>query len=95
MPQAVQQRPGILEHDSRLFALIDKLRDELAHPFVAPVENGSVMVVADSWIIHHVLEIADDVGGGQILAAGGDQRLVHVQGNGKRAVDVSEINPAI
>jgi hypothetical protein len=53
------------------------------------------MVIANAGIIHHVFQVADDFGGGEVAASGGDQRLVHVQRDGKRAADFSEIYPAV
>ena len=88
----VEQRARILEHHARLFALVNQLRDELAHALVAPVEHRGVVIVADARVVHHVLEIADDLRGLQVRAAGGNQRLVHVQGDGTGAVDILKIN---
>ena len=61
----------------------DQLRNDVAHPAVALGEDGGVVVVADARVPHHVVEVADDVGGAQVAAAGGDQRLLHVQGDGE------------
>ena len=46
------------------------------------------MVVADALVFHHVLQIADDVGGVEIMATCRYQRLMHVQGDGRRTFDV-------
>ena len=95
LAQAVQQGAGVFQHHARLLALVHQLRDELAHALVAPVEDRGVVVVADARVVHHVLEVADDLGGAQVAAAGRDQRLVHVQGDGERALDAAEVNPAL
>ena len=52
------------------------------------------MIVADAGIVHHVLEIADDLRRGEVLAASRYQRLMHVQRDGKRAAEAAKINPA-
>ena len=65
-----------------LLALAHELGNELAHALVAPDEDRGVVVVADALVLHHVLEVADDGRGVQVMPAGGDQRLVHVQGDG-------------
>ena len=95
LAQAVQQGAGVFQHHARLLAFVHQLRDELAHALVAPVEDRGVVVVADARVVHHVLEVADDLGRGEIAAAGRDQRLVHVQGDGERALDAAEVNPAL
>ena len=78
-----------------MFALVHQLRDELTHPLVAPNEHRRVMVVADARVIHHVPEVADDFGRGQIVTTRRNQRLVHVQRSRKSVVDVAEINAAL
>jgi hypothetical protein len=55
------------------------------------VEDGGVVIVADALVLHHVLQIADDRRRAQIAAPRWNQRLVHVQGSGKRALDSIEI----
>ena len=47
LAQAVEQAAGVFEHDPRLLPFVDELRDEFAHPLVAPVEDGGIVVVAD------------------------------------------------
>jgi hypothetical protein len=95
VPQAVEERAGIFEHHAGLPALVNQLRDELAHALVAPVKDGGVVVVADARVVHHVLEIADDVGGLQAAAAGRNQRLVHVQRDGAGALDAAKVHAAL
>ena len=95
LPQAVKQRAGVVQHDARLLALADQLRNEFAHALVAPVKHGGVVVVADSGVVHHVLQIADDGGGAQVIAAGRDQRLMHVQRDGGGAANPAEIDAAL
>ena len=94
LAQAVQQRAGVLQHGARLLALADQLRDELAHALVAPLEHRRVVVITDVLVVHHVLEIADDLRGAQVTAAGRDQRLVHVQRDGAGALQAPEVEAA-
>jgi hypothetical protein len=83
--EPVKQRSRVLAHDPRLFALVDELRDELAHPLVAAEKHRRIVVVADIAVIQHVLEVADDLRGAQIVPSHGNERLVHVQGHCRRA----------
>ena len=92
VPQPVQQGAGVLQHDPRLAALAEQLGDQLPHPLVAPVEHRGVMAVADVGMLQHPLQVADDGGGAQVGSAGRDQRLVHMQGDGKRAVDTGNVH---
>jgi len=78
-----------------LFAFVHELRDELAHALVAPMKDRGVVIVPNAWVVHHVLEVADNFGGGQVAAFGWDERLVHVESVGERTADASEINPAL
>src|SRR5208337_2763448 len=91
----MEQRSGILEHDARLLAFVDKLGNELTHPLVAPHEHRSVVVVANVLMIHHVLEVANDLGATEVATSGGNQRLMHMQCNGRRAPDAAEVDPAV
>lgn len=90
LPHPVQQGAGVLQHHAWLLAPIDELRDELAHTLVAPYKHRRVVVVADPLIVHHVLQVADDLGGAQIEAARRDQRLVHVQRDHACRLDAAE-----
>ena len=83
----MQETTRVIQHHSRVFTLLNKLRNELAHAFVTPVKHRRVMVVADLPVIHHVFQIADDRRRPQISTAGGNQRLVHVQADTERAPD--------
>jgi hypothetical protein len=94
LPEAVQQRARVIEHDPRLAAFFDQLRNELAHPLVAPVKHRRVVVVANGRALHHELEIADDAGGRKVATSGGNERLMHVKGNRRRAPDATEVQPA-
>ena len=76
-------------------ALIDQLRDELAHPLIAPAEHRSVVVIADVRVLEHVPQVADQRSRAQLLSAGGDQRLVHVQRDRERTLDPRERIPSI
>ena len=60
LPQTVEQRPRIVQHHARPLAFVDELRNKFAHALVTPMENRSVVVVADLRVIHHVLQVADD-----------------------------------
>ncbi len=95
LPHAVEQRTRVFEHGTRLLAFFEQLRDELADALVAPGEGGSVVVVADVLIVPHVLEIANDLGGFKFSSTGGDQRLVHVQGDRAGGFDVLEIDGGV
>ena len=53
------------------------------------------MVIADVRVLHHVLQVADQLGGVQVVAAGRDQRLVHVQGVGEGGAYAAEVDPAL
>ena len=90
LPHPVQQGAGVLQHHARFFTFVDELRDELAHAFIAPDEHRRVVVVADPLVVHHVLQVADDVGGAKIGAAGWNQWLVHVQRDRARRLDAAE-----
>ena len=91
----MEQTPRILEHDAGLLALLDQLRNELAHSLVAPVEDGRVVIVADVGVVHHVLEVADDLCRVEVTAPGRDERLLHVEGVGKQALGLSKIDSAL
>ena len=92
LPHAVQQTSRVLQHDPRLFPIADQLRNELAHPLVAPVKNGRVVIVADVGVVHHVFEVADHLGRLQIVATGRDQRLMHMQRVGEAAVGAAQVD---
>jgi hypothetical protein len=91
LPQTVKQGARIIEHNARLLALAEQLRDEFPNPFVAPVESRRVMVVANSGIVHHVLQVADDSGRLRVPAARWDQGLVHVQRDRGCAADLGKV----
>ena len=93
LAQPVQKRARVLEHHARLRALVDELRDELPHPLVAPAEHRSIVVVPDVRVLGHVAKVADEACRPQIVSAGRDQRLVHVQRDRERAVDSRERIP--
>ena len=95
LPNPVQQRARVFQHDPRLFAFVDQLRDEFPHPLIAPMEHRSVVIIADALVIHHILQVTDDFGGAQVVASGRNQRLVHVQGDRESALDVAEIDSTL
>src|SRR6185437_117951 len=95
LTHAVEQRARILEHDARFFAFMDELRNELPHAFVAPDEYGRVMVIADALVIHHILEIADDLGAANLVTTGGNQWLMHMQRHSGGALDALEVEPTL
>ena len=95
LAQPVQQRARVLQHHPRLRALIDQLRDELAHPLIAPTEHRSVVVIADVRVLEHVPQVADQRSRAKLLSAGRDQRLVHVQRDPERTLDPHERIPSI
>src|SRR5881396_829932 len=91
----MQQTTGIIEHHARLLAFLREGRDELTDTPVAPVKDRRVMVVADMLIIHHLLEVADDGGRAEVVSSRGNQRLMHVQRDRKRALHASKIDAAL
>jgi hypothetical protein len=90
----VQQRAGILQHHPRLHAFVEELGDELTHPLVRGKDAG-VVIVADLRVRQHVLQVADDCRGAQVVAAGGDQRLMHVQCDRCGAAETSDVHAAL
>jgi hypothetical protein len=53
------------------------------------------VIVAHLRVRQHVLQVTDDRRGGQVVAAGGDQRLMHVQRDGRGAAQTSEVDAAL
>ena len=94
LAQAMKEGARVFQHDPRRLALGDELGDELAHALVAPGEDRGVVVVANALVFHHVLEVADDGGGAQVMAPRRDQGLVHVQGDGAGGAGLAKIDPA-
>jgi hypothetical protein len=70
------------------------LRNKLAHPAVAPDEGRGIVVIADPLVFHHVLQIADQGGGLQVVPAGRDQRLVLMQCDGGGGPDLADVQAA-
>src|SRR5258707_413517 len=62
------------------------------HWFVAPMENRGVVIVPDPRIIHHVFEIANDLGSGKVVSPCWNERLMHVQCNRERAINPAKID---
>ncbi len=91
----MEEASRVLEHDSRLLAVLDQLGNELPHALVAPMEDGGVVVVADVLVIHHVLEIADYLRRARIVASGGNQGLLHVKSVGEEAPGAVEIDATL
>jgi len=55
-----------------------------------------MVVIADARGLHHVLQVADDSRGAQVIPTRGDQRLMHVQPHGtggshSREVDIARL----
>jgi hypothetical protein len=48
------------------------------------------VVVAQPGVLLHPLQVADRGGGTQVRPAGRDERLMHVQGDRERRVDVGD-----
>jgi hypothetical protein len=88
--QTVQQGARILQHHTRLVAFGQQRRHEVAHAGITVAEGGCVVVVADTRVFEHVLQVADQRCGAQVGTAGRDQRLVHVQGHGAGTADAVE-----
>ena len=93
--QAPEQGPRVIEHHPRVFALGDQLRHELAHAPVAPAEHLRVIALFVTGAVHHPLQVADDRRGPELRPTRRDERLVHMQGDGERAADAAEIDPAV
>ena len=94
-PEPVQEAARVIQHHSGLFTFVNKLRHKLAHTFVAPMENGRIVVVADALVVHHVFKIADDRCRPQIGASGRDQGLVHVECDVESASNPAEIDAGL
>src|SRR5215467_2027628 len=92
-PQAVQERAGVFQHNPRLETLVHQLRNELAHALVTPQEYRRIMVVPDVGVLQHPLQIANQRRRTQITTPRGDERLMHMQSDSERAVDVAEARP--
>ena len=90
LAESVEESAGVLEHDPRLEPLVEKLGYELAHSLVAPQEHRGVVVVTDSRVVQHPLQIADHSCCPKLRAARWDEWLVHVQGNGEGTIDLTE-----
>lgn len=92
LPHAVQQSAGIFQHNARLFSLFDELGDELTHALIAPDENRRVVIIADVRVLHHVLQVADELRCLNVVAARRDQRLVHVECDGEGRFDAIKVD---
>ena len=68
----------------------DQLSDQVGGPGVALGEDRGVVAVADARVPHHVVEVADDLRGPEVGTAGGDQGLMHVQGDRERRAEAVE-----
>ena len=85
LPHPVQQGAGVVEHHPGLAAFTQELGDELAHAPIAPCEHRGVVAVTNVRMLHHPRQVADDPRGAQVVASGGDERLMHVQRHRERA----------
>ena len=90
LPQPVEQLARVVEHDARGPPRADELSDQVADPGVALGEDRGVVAVADARVPHHVVEVADDLRGPEVGAAGRDQGLMHVQGDRERRAEAVE-----
>ena len=79
LPHSVQQSTRVIEHHPGLAAFTQELGDELAHAPVAPHERRGVVAVRQIRMRHHPRQVADDPRGAQVVASGGNERLMHVQ----------------
>src|SRR5262245_30502558 len=95
LTQPMQKCPRIFEHYTRPFALTHQLRNEIAHAFVTPVKDCRIMIVPNTGVIHHMFEIADNLCCFEVVSARGNERLMHVQCDCKRAIDLTEIDSAL
>ena len=95
LTHAMQQAPGVLEHDARMMALVHQLRHELADPLVTPMKHGRIVIVANVLVLHHGLQVANHVGGSEIRSACRNQRLMHMQCARESCVDRTKVDRTI
>jgi hypothetical protein len=77
--EAPEQIAGVIQHDPRVAALRDQLRQQVGHPPVAVGEGLGVVVVALARVLEHPLQMADQLPPGPRR----DRGLVHVQRAGE------------
>lgn len=82
-----EQIPGDVEHDPRVAALLDQLRDQIGQAAVALGKGLGVVVIALPRVLKHVLEVGDQLP----ASARRDGRLVHVQRAGKARAQLIEL----
>src|SRR5262245_46373142 len=78
-----------------MLALMNELRNKVAHALVAPMEHRRVVIVADALVVHHVFEVANERRRVQVASPCRYQRLMHMKGNRKSAPNPREIHSAI
>src|SRR5664280_292430 len=90
--QAVKQSTGVLKHNARLLSLVYKCRDKFPHALVTPVKHRGVVVVPNMRVVHHVLQIANNVRSSKVVPARWNERLVHVKGTCKAGTNATEVD---
>jgi hypothetical protein len=71
------------------------LRDKLSHPLVAPAEDAGIVALLIACAFHHLSKITDEPGATRIRPARWDQRLMHVECDGKGASETRQIHCAL
>lgn len=74
-----EQVAGIIEHDPRIAAFADELRNEISHASVALREGFCVVVIALSLVLKHVLQMGYQFS----VVPCRDRWLMHMQGTSK------------
>src|ERR1035438_9829025 len=94
-PSTSQHSSRVVQHDARLLSFMDQLRNEFVHALVAPGEDPLVVAGFVVPEVPHKLEIADHRGGGQVVSAGRNQRLVHVEGIAECAPHAAKVDTGL
>ena len=87
LPKAPEQIAGVIEHDPRIAAALNQLRNDVGEALVALGKGLGVVVIALTWVLHHVLQMGDQFS----LGASWNRGLVHVQGTGEARADLLQL----
>ena len=88
---APEQIAGVIEHDPRIAAGVDQLRDQIRHAAVALRKGFGVVVIPLIGVIEHVLQMRDQLA----VATRRNGGLVHVQSTGESRADVGGVQVAV